>query len=200
MDYNENSKASQVCLQKSSYSNIDIKSLLEPIGGIESYVKKNEKVLLKVNLLSASTPEKAVVTHPKLVEAVIEEVKKAGGIPYIGDSPSGQFSKRRLEKVYLKSGLIDLAKKLDIKLNYDTRSEKIKIENGKRIKKAPICKFILDADKIIALPKIKTHSFMMMTLASKIMYGAVPGLTKARYHSQFFSKTAFYYHMVNYTL
>ena len=30
-----------------------------------------------------------------------------------------------------------------------------------------------------------------MTLATKIMYGAVPGLTKAKYHSLFFRRTAF---------
>jgi len=65
------------------------------------------------------------------------------------------------------------------------------ITDGVRLKKAPICNFVLNADKIIALPKLKTHSFMIMTLATKIMYGAIPGLTKARYHSNFFKKDTF---------
>jgi len=38
--------------------------------GMASFVKKNEKVLLKVNLLSAKEPGKAVTTHPELVRAV----------------------------------------------------------------------------------------------------------------------------------
>jgi uncharacterized protein (DUF362 family)/ferredoxin len=50
---------------------------------------------------------------------------------------------------------------------------------------------VLDADKVIALPKLKTHSFQYMTLGCKIMYGAVPGLTKVKYHAQFPRNTAF---------
>ena len=69
--------------------------------------------------------------------------------------------------------------------------QKLIKQNGKRIKKISICNFVLDADKIISLPKIKTHSFMMMTLATKIMFGAVPGLIKAKYHSMFFRRKDF---------
>ena len=96
-----------------------------------------------------------------------------------------------MEKVYQKAGLIELSNNLGVELNYDTSHKKIPIPNGKKLKNTRICNFVLDADKIIALPKIKTHSLMMMTLATKIMYGAVPGLTKARYHSQFIKRVHF---------
>ena len=187
----EHEKNSTVSIEKFNYSNIDLKSLLSPMGGIKKFVKHGERVLIKVNLLNASIPEKAVVTHPNLIKTVIKEVREVGGIPYIGDSPSGQFSKRRLDKVYERAGLIKLANELDVELNYNTSSKKMNIPKGKRIKKAPICDFVSDADKIIALPKLKTHSFMIMTLATKIMYGAVPGLTKARYHSHYYKKDSF---------
>jgi uncharacterized protein (DUF362 family)/Pyruvate/2-oxoacid:ferredoxin oxidoreductase delta subunit len=180
-----------VSIQKNSYTNIDIEALLNPLSGIKKYVHRGDRVLLKTNLLTPSEPEKAVVTHPAVVGAVAQAVLTAGGIPYIGDSPSGQFTKRRLEKAYAKSGLKDLASALGIELNYDTRVTKITIPNGKRLKRTAICNFILNADKIIAFPKIKTHSYMIMTLATKIMYGAVPGLTKAKYHSLFIKKSAF---------
>jgi uncharacterized protein (DUF362 family)/NAD-dependent dihydropyrimidine dehydrogenase PreA subunit len=161
------------------------------MGGMKAFVKPGERVLLKVNLLAASTPDSAVVTHPSVVRAVAKAIVDAGGKPIIADSPSREFSKSRLEKVYEQAGLIKLSRELGIDLNYDTRSQKRVIPNAKRLKKSPICRFALDADKIIALPKIKTHSLMMMTLATKIMYGAVPGLTKARYHSRYFRKLAF---------
>jgi uncharacterized protein (DUF362 family) len=80
---------------------------------------------------------------------------------------------------------------LGIELNYNTDTTKVSIQQGKLLKKTPICNFILQADKIIALPKIKTHSYMIMTLATKIMYGAVPGLTKAKYHSLFIRRLSF---------
>jgi uncharacterized protein (DUF362 family) len=180
-----------VCIKKFEYTNVDIDSLLKPIGGFNKYIKKDEQVLLKVNLLNTSVPSKAVVTNPLLVKKIAEEVLKVGGIPYIGDSPSGQFTKRRLKKVYEKSGLVEISNELGIKLNYDTNVKKVQIPNAKKLKKAPICNFFHQADKIIAIPKIKTHIYMIMTLATKIMYGAVPGLTKAKYHSLFIKRSSF---------
>jgi uncharacterized protein (DUF362 family) len=181
----------RVSIRKETYSDPDIHVLLEPFGGMESFVKRGEKVLLKVNLLSAREPQKAVTTHPETVRAVAKAVKKAGGKPYIGDSPAGMFSNRALMKAYKQSGLEEIANGEKIPLNYDTSSKKLDIPQGKRLKKFPVCDFILDADKIIALPKLKTHSFQYMTLACKIMYGAVPGLTKAKYHAQFPTRNAF---------
>jgi uncharacterized protein (DUF362 family) len=164
-----------VSIQKNNYTDIDLESLLNPLGGIKKYINRGERVLLKTNLLSPSEPEKAVVTNPAVVHAVAQAILKVGGIPFIGDSPSGQFTRRRLEKAYTKSGLKDVANTLGIELNYDTRVKKITIPQGKKLKRTSVCAFVLDADKIIALPKIKTHSAMIMTLATKIMYGAIPG-------------------------
>lgn len=168
-----------------------MRTLLEPIGGMKQYIQKGERVLLKTNLLIPSDPKKAVVTHPAVIKSLAETILKIGGVPYIGDSPSGQFTKRRLEKAYRKSGLIAVATELGIELNYDTGVTKIDIPPGRKLTKTPFCNYVLHADKIIAVPKIKTHSYMIMTLATKIMYGVVPGLTKAKYHSLFFRRAAF---------
>lgn len=173
------------------YDTIDIQKLLQPLGGLKQCIQKGDRVLLKTNLLIPSDPEKAVVTHPAVINSIAKEILTIGAIPYIGDSPSGQFTKGRLEKAYKKSGLITVAKELGIDLNYDTNVTKTDIPQGRKLKKTVICDFVLNADKIIAVPKIKTHSYMIMTLASKIMYGAVPGLTKAKYHSYFIRRTAF---------
>jgi uncharacterized protein (DUF362 family) len=180
-----------VCIKKSKYQTIDLDSLLTPLGNLNKYVNKGERILLKVNILNASIPSKAVVTNPLLVKKTAEAVIKAGGEPFIGDSPSGQFTKRRLKKVYEKAGLVEISKELGIELNFDTKTKKVNIPQGKRQKKVPICDFILNADKIISLPKLKTHSYQILTLAIKNMYGAVPGLTKAKYHSTNIRRTSF---------
>ena len=180
-----------VSIIQATYSDPGIENLLAPLGGMGQFIKKNEKVLLKVNLLSAKEPEKAVTTHPEFVRAVARAVRDAGGEPYIGDSPGGPFSKRNLKKAYERSGLMNLAKEEQIALNFDTGTRKLDIPDGKRLQRSPICDFALNADKVIALPKLKTHSFQYMTLACKIMYGAVPGFTKAKYHAQFPRKVRF---------
>jgi uncharacterized protein (DUF362 family)/NAD-dependent dihydropyrimidine dehydrogenase PreA subunit len=191
MSPNNKSNESVVSVQKSTYLNIDIDSLIAPLGGLKQFINRNDRVLLKANLLNASNPERHIVTHPAVIGAVAKSVLKAGGIPYIGDSPSGPFTKRRLEKVYSKAGLKKLAEELGIELNYNIGYKKITIPDGKRLKKIVVCDFFLEADKTIAIPKIKTHALVILTLATKIMYGVIPGLTKVRYHSKFIRRKAF---------
>jgi len=191
MTKNDQKKTAMVCIQQSTYETIDMDSLLHPLGGLNRYIQKGEHVVLKVNLLNATPPEQLVITNPLVAKRVAEAVLKLGAVPLIGDSPSGQFTKRRLNKVYEKAGLLKLCSELGIEVNYDTGTTKVQILEGKVLKETFLCDFILKADKIIALPKIKTHSFQIMTLATKIMYGAVPGLTKAKYHSFFFRRQAF---------
>jgi len=180
-----------VSILKANYSEIDMERLLAPLGGMGRFVEKDEKVLLKPNLLSAKGPEKAVNTHPSMVRVVAQAVKKAGGCPYLGDSPAGTFSQRVLKKTYKRSGFEKLATQEDLPLNLKTGSTKVDIPDGHRLHRVPICEYAIEAQKIIALPKLKTHSFQYLTLACKIMYGAVPGLTKAKYHAQFPRKISF---------
>ena len=121
----------KVSVLRGTYSDPAIERVLEPLGGMERFVEKGEKVLLKVNLLSAREPEKAVTTHPDFVKAVAIAVRKIGGRPFIGDSPGGTFSERTLKKAYKKSGLEKLAHEEDIPLNYDTGTTKLDIPDRK---------------------------------------------------------------------
>ena len=180
-----------VSIIQATYSDPGIENLLAPLGGMERFVNQNEKVLLKVNLLSNKAPQKAVTTHPEFVRAVAKAVTAAGAEPYIGDSPAGSVSRRHLNKAYRSSGLEHLAGEEEIPLNFNTGVRKLDIPEGKRLQQSPICDYALNADKVIALPKLKTHSLQYLTLACKIMYGAVPGLTKAKYHAQFPRKVSF---------
>lgn len=81
------SAVSLVKCQDYESSNIEaaIEKALKLIGGIGSFVKPGDSVLLKVNLLTGDVPEKAVTTHPAIVRAMIHQVKAAGGIPQVGD-------------------------------------------------------------------------------------------------------------------
>ena len=65
-----------------------IEQLLEPFGGINTFVKTGDRVLLKPNLLTGSRPTKECVTRPEIVYCVAKMVKNAGGQPFLGDSPA----------------------------------------------------------------------------------------------------------------
>ena len=80
-----------------------LKRVLEPLGGIGTFVRPGQRVLLKPNLLSAKEPRRAITTHPRLVEAVADEVRGAGAVPFIGDSPGGAI--RGTGRLVLKSAI-----------------------------------------------------------------------------------------------
>jgi uncharacterized protein (DUF362 family) len=109
-----------VSIIQANYSDPKIETVLAPFGGMGQFVNNNEKVLLKVNLLSSKGPEKAVTTHPEFIGAVAQAVREAGGRPAIGDSPARYFSKRHLREAYRSSGIEKLARAENIPLNFYT--------------------------------------------------------------------------------
>lgn len=160
---------------------------LDYLGGIASFVKPGEKVLLKVNLLIRRKPEKVTTTHPAIAQAMAELVKEAGGIPIIGDSPGGYhfYNQKTLETVYETCGMKDAAEKGGAELNYNTENQDIPYPEGRLIKSIKTIKPVLEVDKIINLPKIKTHAMTVYSGAVKNLFGIIPGSFKAEYHLRF---------------
>lgn len=166
---------------------LSIAKSLDYLGGIASFVKPGEKVLLKVNLLMRRKPEKATTTHPAIAQALAELVLEAGGLPIIGDSPGGYhfYNHKTLELVYETCGMKQAAEKSGAKLNYNTEVVDVPYPEGKLIKTIKTIKPVLEVDKIINLPKIKTHMMTVYSGAVKNLFGIIPGSFKAEYHLRF---------------
>jgi len=145
----------------------------ELLGGISSFVKKGEKILVKPNILSGRPPEDGVNTHLELIRAVVRLVKDCGAVPLIGDNPGGSMTPG---DAYRSSGLFSLAKEEDVQLK--------EVKDIRMVRGIPISSYFFECDKIISLPKMKTHSLMCLTGALKNMYGAVSGLNKSQRHKQ----------------
>jgi uncharacterized protein (DUF362 family)/ferredoxin len=158
-----------------------LKRLLEPLGGIESYVRPGQRVLLKPNLLSAKAPERGITTHPVIVEAVAEEVRAAGATPFVGDSPGGAI--RGIKRVWANTGMEEMAKRAGLELVNFEASGSRGIKFGSYT--FYIAKPVLDADVIISLPKLKTHSLTLLTCAVKNMFGVMPGFRKGEHHKRY---------------
>jgi uncharacterized protein (DUF362 family)/Pyruvate/2-oxoacid:ferredoxin oxidoreductase delta subunit len=154
---------------------------LEPLGGIEAFVRPGQRVLLKPNLLSAKDPSRAITTHPNLVEAVAEEVRAAGAHPFVGDSPGGAI--RGIRRVWANTGMEEMARRAGLELaNFEASGSK-GIRFGEHT--FYISKPVLDADVIINLPKLKTHSLTLLTCAVKNMFGVMPGFRKGEQHKRY---------------
>jgi uncharacterized protein (DUF362 family)/NAD-dependent dihydropyrimidine dehydrogenase PreA subunit len=150
--------------------------LLEPLGGIGAFIRPGERVLIKPNLLAARPPEKAVTTHPAIVRELILLVRQAGAIPLVGDSPGIGG----LRKVAERSGILAVLEETKTELvAFDEIAE---VSSSGTFKRFELARPYLEADKVINLPKLKTHEMMTMTCGVKNLFGAVVGTAKAAWH------------------
>ncbi len=159
-----------------------LEEVFKGLGGVESFIKPNDRVVLKPNLVSAKPPEKAATTHPALVKALGGIIREAGGIPVIAESPGGLYSELYLRHVYNVCGMTEAARQAGIELNFDTSEVDVDYPDGMFLKKVRAIKPLVEADVVINLPKLKTHGQMVYTGAVKNMFGAIPGVRKAEYH------------------
>jgi uncharacterized protein (DUF362 family)/Pyruvate/2-oxoacid:ferredoxin oxidoreductase delta subunit len=151
---------------------------IDLLGGIQNFVKRGDSVLLKPNLLYGKAPEKAVTTHPTIVKGMIGMVRAAGGIPFIGDSPSIGSVARAAKK----AGIKQVADENDCPLIGFEKPILPPKGGGKFFKRLEVEQKVLEADVVINLPKWKTHEMTLLTLGVKNLFGCVPGSQKALWH------------------
>lgn len=169
-----------------------LKKILDLLGGIGEFVKNGDRVLIKINLLSGKPPEKAVTTHPGLVEAVVNLVKEAGGIPAIGDSPGERATITGLARAYRIAGFEEVSRKTGVPLvSFEDDVMEVKNSQGHLYKKFTVTKRIKDFDVIISVPKLKTHPLTCVTAGVKNNFGFIPGLRKTEFHLKLPESTLF---------
>ncbi|MCA1995350.1 MAG: DUF362 domain-containing protein [Coleofasciculus sp. S288] len=155
-----------------------LETLLEPLGGIEAFVKKGDRVLLKPNLLTAGRPGKECITRPEIIYCIAQLVQEAGGKPFFGDSPAFGSAKG----VARANGYLPMMEELNLPVvefhgqRYETGSE--------AFSHLRLCKEAMDADVVINLPKLKSHVQLTLTMGVKNLFGCVPGKMKAWWHME----------------
>lgn len=156
--------------------------IFNELGSLKNFVKSGDLVVIKPNMLLGKEPEEVVTTHPELIKQIIKRLQKLDCKIIIGDSPGGPFNEVRLKSIYKKTGFYKLTEFKNVELNYNTEATKISFKEGFLVKSFQVADFIKEADVIINMPKLKTHSFMKYTGSVKNLFGAIPGLKKAEYH------------------
>jgi|GEM_PF-3862032 len=136
---------------------------------------RGKKVLIKPNLLRASEAAEAIVTHPAVLKAVVEQVAALEPESLVvGDNP-GLFNYGANEESFEKTGLLAAAGEYCQNIGDDS----IGVEfNPDFMDSVSLSRAILEADTIISLPKFKTHGLTVMTGAIKTVTGFYPGLRK----------------------
>lgn len=156
-----------------------LKPLIEEILRIFPLDWKEKTVLLKPNILAPHPPERGVTTHPILVRSVAEVLLQRGARVLVGDNP-GVGGYGRAEKSARTCGLLEAVPQGYINLG---RSPVQTSVDSKHLPPVAISREVLEADAVVNLPKLKTHSLTFLTASIKNSFGHIVGGDKMRIHS-----------------
>lgn len=159
-----------------------VKNGIELLGGIEKFIGRDERILLKPNLLKKAVPDQAITTHPVVFKAIARILREKGydKICY-GDSPgNGSFT-----KISSHAGISKVAEEFGIKEADFKQGKKVDFPEGKVAKEFIISNGVLDSDCIINICKMKTHALERITGAVKNTFGCIYGFNKGLSHAKY---------------
>jgi uncharacterized protein (DUF362 family) len=145
---------------------------IQELGGIGTFVRKGQKVLVKPNIGWDRIPEYAANTNPLLVKRIVEHCLKAGASTvYVFDHTIDNWV-----NCYKNSGIEKSAKDAGAKIvpgNSESYYHEVSLPKGTILKSVKIHQIILETDVLINVPVLKDHSSTGMTCCLKNMMGNV---------------------------
>jgi len=143
--------------------------------------KNNASVLVKPNFLLAKSADSCVITNPILIRAVLEVLIEMKLKPFIYEIPS----MGSVDIAAKKSGVYDICKELGVEIKPYGEFVVFSNDSNVHYKKLAFPKELENADYVVNLPKLKTHSLMGLTMGMKNVFG----LVKPEYRGQMHFKT-----------
>ena len=165
-----------------------LKQGLDFLGGVETLIPKDAKILLKPNLLKKAEVEKAVITHPVVVGAFAGILRESGYENIVLADSCGHGT---TQAVICGTGMDTYLEKYHIPAVDYSEGVKTAYPQGVQAKEFILPKELLEQDCVISLSKMKTHALERITGAVKNSYGFIYGFHKAKGHTQYPSADSF---------
>lgn len=148
------------------------KSAINALGGIKTFVKPNQIVVVKPNIGWNVEPEYAANTNPELVKEIVKSCLDAGAKKvYVFDHTCDQW-----QKSYKTSGIENAVKEAGGVIspgNEPRLYQAVKVPGGKALKDAAVHELILSSDVFINVPVLKSHGSTKLTIGMKNLMGIV---------------------------
>ena len=142
------------------------------LGGMQAFVPKGSRVLVKPNIGWDVTPDRAGNTNPKLVARIIEHCLQAGAREVsVFDHTCDPWA-----QCYRNSGIERAVKDAGGKIvsgDSEGYYQRVAVPGGQRLTEAKVHGLLLEADVFINVPVLKHHSSTMLTVGMKNMMGVV---------------------------
>lgn len=161
----------------------DVRRAVELLGGMGKFVAKGEKVIIKPNVCCGKQSSTGAVTDPEMVAEVCRMVAECGATPVVAESPIYPF---KPERVFSRSGYSDFTEKYGFEfIDIDNSPfREITVPKGKAISTSFVSLDVLQCDKFINMPVMKTYLQTVVSLGLKNMKGVVVGKQKHIVHLQ----------------
>jgi uncharacterized protein (DUF362 family) len=158
--------------------------VLEPLGGISTFVKRGENVVIKPNMAWDRNPAQAANTHPQVVKAIVELCLEADANKIMVFDHTCNEQRR----CYVNSGIQEIMETIkDSRLKFfhpDPRKYvPVDIIRGKALKRLEIYRDALEADAYINVPVAKHHGLSRLTLGLKNSMGVLGGSRGHMHHN-----------------
>jgi uncharacterized protein (DUF362 family) len=175
------SSANQVSIVKSSYSTAyeNLSKAISLAGGFDP--SGRDKIVIKVNLCDARTPDTGVITHPVFLDAVLRYLRERfGDIRILVVESDGRVV---LADLYAKwFGILAVINKWNAEWHNLSKEEFVMKDIPlKRIRRLPVPK-LFENSFFITLPKLKTNILTKITCCLKNQRGCNPMLNKHQFH------------------
>jgi uncharacterized protein (DUF362 family) len=145
---------------------------LETLGGLGSYVKKGQKVVIKPNIGWDRAPDLAGNTNPELIKALVKGCLDAGASKVtVFDNTCDNW-----QKCYQSSGIADAVKAaggLIVPANDEKYYREVALPKGVKLKSTKIHEALLEADVWFNVPILKNHGGAKLSCAMKNYMGIV---------------------------
>ncbi len=150
-----------------------VRASVAALGGIEKFVQKGNRVVIKPNIGWARKPDQAATTNPEVVAEIVRLCKRAGARDIrVVDHPVD----RPAALVLQITGIEAAARQAGARVSLATSTalyERISLPKGRALKSVDVIRDIRRADVFINVPIAKVHNTTALTLGVKNMLGAV---------------------------
>jgi uncharacterized protein (DUF362 family) len=164
--------AVEMAIARGADAAANVRRAVAAVGGMERFVKRGDRVVIKPNIGWNRLPEQAANSNPDVVAEVVKLVAAAGAAKiWVTD-----VSVNTAEQCFARSGIEKAARAAGATVVHpDTTAFREVDVSGKLLHTADVLFPFVEADKVINVPVVKQHGLSGATMAMKNWYGVLGG-------------------------
>jgi uncharacterized protein (DUF362 family) len=150
-----------------------VRAAIDSLGGMQHFVKRGDRVVIKPNMSFPNPPSWATTTHPEVIRELGRLCHGAGASSILVLDNPLRNAALCLKRTGIKSALKEVPGARVEALEDEGFYREVEVSGGLELKTTMIMKQVLEADVLIAAPVAKSHSATGLSFAMKGMMGLI---------------------------